>query len=329
MHRLAPYLHLARVTTAFACVSNTWLVIIWTRALPEYEPGTQALRDSPLWLLLLGGAGNALGLYAFGVCLNDLLDTRQDRAFRRERPIASGQVSHAGALATLCATLLLAILGSIAFGTLGVLLTVLLAGVIFAFNAFAKFVPGLGFVNLGAIAAGIMLIPNPHIVFLWPVWLVFTHTTLAAMLRHTLGRRVPPISRRAVVAVVLGWIAASSALVVLASSRMIDDEGTRRVLPQGMTLWVFVLPALAGVLFAWHIQRRLARLGPGPRAAEKIARYGALWTALYALAWLYGAGLWDEALPIAILTIVGVLGMTILREWYSLIENPIGYRRHE
>ncbi len=38
------------------------------------------------------------------------------------------------------------------------------------------------------------------------------------------------------------------------------------------------------------VVRRVRALGAGPRAAEKVSRYGSLWLALYACAWLLGAG---------------------------------------
>ena len=31
LQSIAPFLHLTRVTTAFAAVSNVWLIVLWTR----------------------------------------------------------------------------------------------------------------------------------------------------------------------------------------------------------------------------------------------------------------------------------------------------------
>src|SRR5690348_11445828 len=73
--RLAPILHLTRVTTAFAAVANVWFVILWSSRCPD-EPATRAIQEMPLWALLLGGAMNALGLFAYAASLNDILDFR-------------------------------------------------------------------------------------------------------------------------------------------------------------------------------------------------------------------------------------------------------------
>ncbi len=326
MRRISPYLHLARVTTAFAAVANTWFAILWTLAMSDHEAGVSGLAGEPLWVLLLGGAANALGLYAFGVCLNDLLDARQDRAFRLDRPVASGRVSAAAGLAAVSGTLMLAVLGATAFGNRGVIITLALAAAIMGFNAAAKFVPGVGLVMLGVIVAGQMLVPNPSIRFLWPIWWIVTHVMVVAMIRHVVGRKVPPVSRRAVVVSIAGWGVCSVALLLLSWRR--GDPGNW--LWPDWVPWQSVLgPLILVGAFALFIRRRIKVMGPGSRTGEKIGRYGALWMALYGCGWLVSAGLWDESMILGTLTIVGWLGMTVLREWYSLLENPTGYRRAE
>lgn len=326
IRRVSPYLHLARVTTAFAAVANTWFAILWTLAMSDHEAGVSGLAGQPAWLLLVGGAGNALGLYAFGVCLNDLLDAKQDRAFRLDRPVAAGRVSTAAGLAAVSGTLMLAVLGATAFGERGVLITLLLAAAIMVFNAAGKFVPGVGLVMLGVIVAGHMLVPNPSIKFLWPMWLILTHVMVVALIRHVVGRKVPPVSRRAVVVSAGGWLACTLVVVVMSWRRGDPDDW---LWARWVPWWSAVPPLVLVAAFGLFIHRRVRALGPGARTAEKIGRYGALWMALYGCGWLVGAGLWEESVILGTLTVIGWLGMTVLREWYSLIENPTGYRRGE
>ncbi|MCH7962176.1 MAG: UbiA family prenyltransferase, partial [Planctomycetes bacterium] len=95
--RLAPVLHLTRVSSAFAAVANVWLVILWTRV-HDAEHGPMEVEQGRLWLLLAGGTVAALGLFAFGASLNDILDQRRDRAMHPNRPLASGQVTKDTAL---------------------------------------------------------------------------------------------------------------------------------------------------------------------------------------------------------------------------------------
>ncbi|QKK08773.1 MAG: UbiA family prenyltransferase [Planctomycetota bacterium] len=188
--RISPILYLTRVTTAFAAVANVWFVILWSSRVAEEAP-TPHLDDKPMWALLLGGAASALGLYSYGTCLNDLLDVRRDRALRPERPLASGQLSIETAAVTVALTLIIAVLGATVFGTASVLLTLALAFGILFFNTAARFVPAVGLVVLGLLYAGHILVPNPGLRFMWPVWLVMTHALIVAAATHVLARKVP------------------------------------------------------------------------------------------------------------------------------------------
>lgn len=321
--RVAPVLHLSRVTGAVAALGNVWFVILWTRA-HEQEPGTAALRGLPLWVLLAGGVLVSLGLYAFGAALNDILDLRRDRLLRRERPLASGRISMDGALTLVVGTLLAAVLGSTAFGIGAVLMTLLTAAAIMLFNSAGKFVPAVGLVVLGLIYAGHMVAPNVQLRFLWPVWLVMTHALVVAGLTHVMARKVPVLSRRAAVAVVVGWAFWSGVLLVLAWRRVGEGGGPwPSWVPPGAALW----PAVLAGAFVLLVARRVRQYGPGPRAAEKIGRYGALWPVLYGCGWMLGVGEAAEGLALLGVAAAGYACMTLLRELYGLMEHPVGYRR--
>jgi 4-hydroxybenzoate polyprenyltransferase len=322
-------LHLTRVTAAFAAVANVWFVILWTRAIgPSLEPGTSALHTGPLWLLLGAGTLVALGLFAFGACLNDILDLRRDRALRPEKPLASGSISLDGAMVLVVCTLIAAVLGATVFGNGAVWLTLVLAGAILALNAAGKFIPGIGLVLLGLVYAGHMLIPNVHLRFVWPAWLVMTHALAVGWAVHIVGRKVPRLSRRATIAALLGWIGWSAALLSIGWHRG-REPGTwaAGLWPAWVDPWTAVAPAVLAVVFALSAWRKVRRYGPSQRAADKIARYGSLWPGTYACAWLLGTGHTNAGLVLAGVVAAGFLGMTLLRELYGIVEQPFGYRR--
>lgn len=324
MHRIAPILRLTRITGAAAAVGNVWFVILWSRAHAAHEPGTQAVHAAPLALLLAGGVLVSLGLFAFGTTLNDLLDFRRDRALRPERPLPSGRVGAEVAVAVVVGTLLASILGSTVFGTGAVLLTLLVAAAILIFNLMGKFIPALGLVVLGLIYAGHMVIPNVRLVFVWPVWLVMTHALVVAAATYTMAKKTPPISRRAVVAALCGWVFWSGVLALIAWDRAGEGEG---LWPSWVDPEAALWPAVLIAVFALLSWRRVQQFGAGPRAAEKIARYGALWPVLYGCGWLMGAGRTGGAAVMFTVAVIGYLGMSFLREVYGLVEHPIGYRR--
>lgn len=325
--RISPILYLTRVTTAFAAVANVWFVILWSSRVAEEAP-TPHLDGKPLWALLLGGTASALGLYSYGTCLNDLLDVRRDRALRPERPLASGHVSIETAVITVALTLIIAVLGATVFGTASVILTLILAFGILFFNTAARFVPAVGLVVLGLLYAGHILIPNPELRFMWPVWLVMTHALIVAAATHVLARKVPPISTRAACLAVLGWIVWS--VLILSVGWFRSATGTdeaRAIWPTWVSPTAAIGPILLTACFVLLAVRRTRQYGFGPRAADKIYRYGSLWLTLYAVAWMLGAGYAQEALLLSALALVAFFTMTTLRELYGLAEQPVGYRR--
>jgi len=320
--KLAPMLKLTRVTTAFGAVANLWFVILWTRFMPQ-ELGNEQIMNQPLWVLLAGGLIAGIGLYAFGTSLNDLLDVHRDRALGRPgSPIVDGSASIEFAVCMVAAALMLAVLGAMIFGTGALIVTLALACAILIYNVLGKFVPGLGMILLSIIYAGHMLIPDLWMRFLLPVWLVLTHAMIVAGLTQHLGRRSPPISRRAILFASVGWLGCSLALLALAITRTQNDG----LWPSYVPITAALYPLGFVIIFALMIYRRYKRVGIGPILGEKISRYGAIWPALYACGWFAGTGLWTALGIMIALTTLGFIVMTILRELYSLIEHPVGYR---
>jgi hypothetical protein len=319
--QVAPVLHLTRFTTALGVVANTWFVILWTHAYSEHEPGMAHLAV-PLAIQLGAGMLVALGLFGCGAALNDILDLKRDRMMHPERPLASGEMSMEGAIALVMIAAMAAVLGATVFGMEAVRLTLLLLAAILAFNAAGKFIPAIGLVVLGLIYAGHMVVPNVGLKFLWPVWVVMTHALAVGLITHRMGRKVPRLSRRAVVAAGIGWLFWS---IVIWSTQWERADG--ELWPRWVTPWAAVWPLLLGGAFALAAWERVRRFGYGARAAEKINRYGSLWLALYACAWLLGSGKWGAGWLLAGLAVLGFLGMTVLRELYGLMEQPMGYRR--
>lgn len=323
--RLAPVLHLTRVTTAFAAVANAWFIILWTRAAGLGEHAAEALLPpQPLWFLLIGGAINALGLFAYGAALNDLLDFRRDRTLHPDRPLPRGSISIEWAVGIAVGTFMTAVIGASMLGMEAVLLTVLIAAAILFYHGAGKFIPALGLVLLGLIYAGHMVVPNLHIVFVWPVWLVMTHSLIVGGLTHVIGRKVPLVSRRAVLAAVAGWAFWTTIMLLAGWWR---GRGHGGLWPNYVNPIAAFGPGLLVALFFFTAWRKVRVHGMTSRAADKVARYGALWQALFAVSWLFGQGYRTETLIVGILTGVGFLGMTILRELYGLVETPVGYRR--
>lgn len=337
--QLSPYLRVTRVSSAFAAVANVWFVVLWTRAVAQ-ESGTPALVEEPLWVLLAASGISAIGLYALSACLNDLIDAKRDRAIGRDRPIATGRLSGDAAAQVAVISLIVATAGAVPLGSVAVMLTLGLAAAVLFYHIAGRFVPAIGLAVVGVIVAGHMLVPNHALRFLWPVWMVLTHTLATFGLAHAYGRKVPPISVRAMISAVLGWVIWSCALLTLGWWRSADVDPmiqlpgppspmieVRVWWPEWVPLSAAVAPAISLLVYGAVLIRKISTSGVGPRLGDKIARYGTAWLPVHGVAWMIGIGQWDEAGMLTVLGLLGLFGMTALRELYSLSNQPVGYRR--
>lgn len=316
--RLIPALRLTRVTTTFAVVANIWFVILWTRATPE-EPGRAQLHDGSVWLQVFGGFLLAAGLYSFAAASNDLLDIRQDRALKPDRPLASGALSPPSAMAVIVGSLVGAAFGASVMGLWSVRLTLILTLGILFYNFAGRHFPSVRFVTLGLIYAFHMFIPNPRLVFLWPIWAAMTHSLAVAAITHSLAGGRPALSRGAIAGATAGWFFWSAALLGLGWHRAgaiwpdwVHAQGAMYV---GGLVLVFAL-------LVW----RIVRQGAGRQSADRVMRLGAFWLALYSAAWLLGQGYIHEGIGIASVAVVGFALAVGLHTLAARIDQPLDYR---
>ncbi|MHC4415864.1 MAG: UbiA family prenyltransferase [Planctomycetota bacterium] len=314
--KLMTAVRLLRLTMAFGAVSDVWFVILLTRAARETAP--VPVVDMPLGVALLTGAVVALGLFAYGASLNDVLDVRHDTTFSPDRPIPAGRIKLGQAIVVTVGALIIAVLAGAALGTLALWMTLLVAAGILFYNAAGRFIPAVGLVTIGLIHAAQMLIPNARLGFTLPVWLVMTHSIAIAAAVHVLEDKRPRLTRLSRVALLAGWIAWSGAIVALGVVR-------GEIWPQATPVWHVVWPAAAVTAFLF-MARWKAGAVPKSAAAEKLKRYGAMWQALYGAAWLVALDLKTQAAWIGAFAIAGFAAMTLIKEVTGQSDRPIVYR---
>jgi len=315
--RLITAIQLTRLTMAFGAIADVWFVILVTSARGEYV--FIKVHNMNLAVALLAGAIVAIGLFAYGASLNDVLDVRHDTAFSPDRPIPAGRIRFGQAIVVTVGALIVAMLGGVTLGVEAAGMTLLTATGILFYNATGKYIPAVGFTTVGLIHATHMLIPNYQLAFTLPVWLVMTHAMTIAVIVHKLEDKRPRLRPRALVATVIGWVAWS---VVLLGAGAIHGEG---LWPDdaGALGALCVLAAVAGfVVVAWWKASGVQ----GKAAAEKLKRYGAMWQALYGAAWLVALNLPMQAIGLGALAFAGFVAMTLIKEITGLSDRPLAYR---
>ncbi len=314
--RLTGAARLTRLTMAFGAVSDVWLVILITRADPASAEVPAA--QMSLAAALLAGAVVAVGLFAYGAALNDVLDVRHDTAFSPDRPIPAGRIRLGQAVVVTVGALIIAILGGVVLGMLAPFVTLLVAAGILSYNAAGKFIPAVGLVTIGLIHAALMLIPNAGLSFLLPVWLVLTHSMAIAAAVHVMEDKRPRLTRRTLAAVALGWLFWSGVILAAGAWR-------GGLWPDDLPAWhgAWPIAAAAGfVAVAWWKTSTVR----GAAAAEKLKRYGAMWEALYGASWLMVLDLKSQAIFMGAFAVGGLTLMTLIKEVGGLAGRPIVYR---
>lgn len=320
--RLSPVLHLTRITHAVAAIANVWFVLLWTRAVePTTVPAGSRVVSEPLALVLGVGGLMGLALYVFAMVVHDAFDERRDRAMKPERPLASGAVSHASAVTIAAFSLFASVLAASWLGGYALVMVCAVGAGVVVYHAALRTVASVGLVIVGLIYAGHMLTPNPELGFLLPVVWAMTHALLVGLMAHRLSDRRPALDARALALAGIGWGAWAMLFAFVGAQRM------GMWWPDAVSLWTLPLQALLIGGFVFIAWRKSSTTRSRARGADKVRRYGALWQPLYAIVWCVGASLWDEALILAVLAGVGFLILTFLREVYSLVEQPVGYRR--
>jgi hypothetical protein len=310
-------IQLTRLSMAFGAVSDLWFVILLTRADRNYI--FVEVYTMPLWAALLAGAVVAIGLFAYGAALNDVLDARHDSAFSPDRPIPAGRIRLGQAIVVTISSLLVAVFSSAAMGDWALRVTVLIAAGILFFNAAGRFIPSVGLVTIGLIHAAHMLIPNVQLTFTLPVWLVMTHAIVIAATIHALEEKRPKLRVKSIIGIAAGWLVWSA--IILGAGWW--KEG--RLWPSDVPVWHVIWPGFAITGFiavAWWKTTTV----PPRIAAEKLRRYGAMWQCLYGASWLLALGLIPEAMLIGAVAFLGFAGMTIIKEMTTLVARPVMYR---
>jgi len=324
--RVMTALQLTRLSVAFGAVSDLWFMIVlaWMlKGAPLDGVVTGWGAGTPMtWLpaALVAGLVIALGLFGYGASLNDILDIRHDSTFSPQRPIPAGRIRPSQAVVITVCSLLIAVLGASVLGTWPVWLTMCVGGLLLFYNTAGRYLPAVGIVTIGLIHAMHMLIPNPGLGILLPVWLTMTHGMILALGIYILEEKRPRLTTQAMLGIGAGWVFWSGMLLWLSLERGVG------LWPEGLSAWGLALPAGAALACVLVVRAKCRKAPTRRSAAEKLKRYGAMWQCLYASAWFLALGMPVPGLGFALLAVIGFIVMTTLREVIGLSGRPVEFR---
>jgi hypothetical protein len=328
--RLLSLLQLTRMALVFTAVADGWCTLLLAahaRAVARQTTLGEQL-DARLFLL---AAAVSVGLYGFGMSLNDIIDRRRDSQISPNRPLPSGRLG-LGAAHVICGLLVSgAVTAGAAYGRLThdwmCLVLVVWTGMLIAFYDLAgKYLVALGLLTLGLIRFFHALVFEPDVPLLWhPLWLL-NHVAVLSAVAYSWEEKRPALTR-AHWAMVLGGLAGIDAmLITLVAARGAGSGGGGGVSTFGDATAALrvgpglLVPVLATAAFV-ALARRVRRRGPTSRdAGQAVMLYGLLWLIVYDAAFVAGY-VRDVGATLAVLMLLPVayLSVRLMRWWSQLV----------
>jgi 4-hydroxybenzoate polyprenyltransferase len=328
---LLPVLQLTRMALVFTAIADSLCaLLLWAR----YTNDTSVISA---WRVL-GITLASVGLYGFGMSLNDIIDRRRDKHLAAHRPIPSGRISLVAAyliclllagLTLIGAAVLYATSADSAAGWASILLIFWTAGLIAFYDLAGKYLVAVGLLTLGFIRFFHAMIAAPQWPLVWHPLLLLDHVAILSAVAYKWEQKRPSLTDvhwRAVVAGLVGSNVLIIGLVLVVRHRPGSD-----VLD---ALWIqpgLVLPAVAAIIFG-AVAYSVYWWSDSPRqAGQNVMLYGLLWLIVYDACFVAGYVDWVWSLGLLALLPVSFLSVQAMRWWsrvMALSQKP-AFKRAE
>ncbi|HEY0009752.1 MAG TPA: UbiA family prenyltransferase, partial [Tepidisphaeraceae bacterium] len=198
-------LQFTRIALVFTAISNGWAaMLLQSRATGEGITPAYAMAQTLV----------SIGLYAFGMALNDVIDRRRDSQVAAHRPLPSGRLTVPAAHFVCALLALIALAGGAWMAiehpgqwiSLGVLLGTL--ALIIFYDFAGKYLVAMGLLSLGLIRFFHASIAAPTLAIPWHAILLLLHVTILSTVCYGLEDKRPRLTRR-------HWASVSSGLVLV------------------------------------------------------------------------------------------------------------------
>jgi 4-hydroxybenzoate polyprenyltransferase len=344
--RLLTLFQLTRMALVFTAIADSQAALLLADKVrtPAGEPLVRELGPGQMITV----AVISVGLYGFGMSLNDIIDRRRDRQISPTRPLPSGRVGVMTAH-LICALLAAAALGAgvvfraIGGGDLNLFLVGLTLLLIVFYDVAGKYLVGPGLVTLGLVRFFHALIPAvrlttpagkplslfsiprtatgslqywpvPHVAAIFhPLWLL-NHVTILSTVAYSWEQKRPPLTKRHWFGV-LGTLLLMDTLVLAWIAR----HGPRTPvedfhLTPGLLLPVAASLAFLGVGFYARRSTRTRR-----EAGQKLMLFGLLWLIVYDACFVAIYVHWLPALLLLLLLPVAWFSVQLMRWWSRIV----------
>jgi len=325
--RLLGVLQLTRMALVFTAIADSFCSLI----LLSYSRHGGVPQD-PDQILTTGRylsvAAVSVGLYGFGMSLNDIIDRRRDRQIAAHRPLPSGRVDVITAH-VICGLLMFGALGAAALywkisgDWRSFVYMVVAVALIWFYDVAGKYLVAFGLVTLGLIRFFHVLVPAPTIPVLWHPLLLFNHVVILSTVAYRWEQKRPTLTNAhlAIIGAALAMVDAI-AIIVLGTIRGGGDGDVLVALRSDESMmWqdgllVPIGAVVAFILVAFYIRWRT----PGLRdAGQKLMLYGLLWLTVYDACFIFAYVGWQEGLLMLLFFPAAWLSVQLMRWWSKVV----------
>jgi 4-hydroxybenzoate polyprenyltransferase len=321
--RLLTLLQLTRMALVFTAISNAFCALLLrAKYLDDHGGGDGRMLLHALTVSAV--AVVSVGLYAFGMSLNDIIDRRRDRLTAAHRPLPSGRIG-VGAAHVVCAMMAVAALaggGYLAWqvpqGRMSLGLVAWCLVLIAFYDLAGKYLVAPGLLALGLIRFFHAAVAAPGLPMVWHPLLLLNHVTLLSAYCYALEEKRPNITRKHWWLVGLGLAVLDAGVIGVLWHRRSNGTWTNFA----DALWIqpaLIAPAVAAVMFvgvAIFIRKRIA---DRRAAGQTLMLWGLLWLIVYdvTIAMSYVSVLSGAVL--LVLLPIAWLSVQLMRAWSKLL----------
>jgi hypothetical protein len=313
-------LQLARLALVFTAVADGVASLLLLTSLRPLDGGALTVGRVTAAALV------SVGLYGFGMTLNDIIDRRRDEQLAAHRPLPSGRIGVAAAHLVCAAFGLLALVSGVMLSQYQpseartmTLLLLIWTGLLIAFYDFAgKYLVAPGLLTLGLIRFFHATVPAPQLPLVWHPLLLLNHVAILSTVCYHLEQKRPPLTR-------VHWWSVLGGLVFIDATCLgfvwwkrggLAPEALVESLGIGPGLWLAGVAVIVFAIVALVIRRAI----PDPRTAgQTLMLYGLLWLIIYDAAFVAGQVGAAPALLILLLLPAGYVSVQLMRTWSRLV----------
>ncbi|HEY8746960.1 MAG TPA: hypothetical protein VIM11_03220 [Tepidisphaeraceae bacterium] len=323
--RLLGVLQLTRMALVFTALADSFCTLL------VFASSVHGAPDDPDRILTptryLSIAAMSIGLYGFGMSLNDIIDRRRDRQIAAHRPLPSGRVGVITAHVICGLLLLMSLIGATIYcrasGDWRSLIFVMIAqALIWFYDAAGKYLVALGIITLGLIRLFHALVPAPQIPVLWHPLLLFNHVVILSTIAYRWEQKRPPLGRAHLVLIAAGLVIVDAAAIIALGTRRGQAGDPLHALQFDPSMaWSnkLLLPIAAIVAFV-IVGIVIYRRTPGQRdAGQKLMLYGLLWLTIYDGCFVFEYVGWWEGLLMLLFFPAAWLSVVLMRWWSKFV----------